>query len=311
MAVVLEAEHIKLGHKVALKVLHAALAGEPSVVSRFEREGRALSKLRSPNVVRVFDVDATPAGAPFLVMEYLEGGDLEMELRRRGALPIGEAVGYALQACAAMQEAHERGIVHRDLKPTNLFLADGGAEPGRSRSSISASPPTRRSRARRASRGRRASWGRRCTWRPSSSGPRRTSTRARTFGRSARRSTSFSRAAPRSSARRRRSASRSSATPYAPSRRCAPMFRQRSGRSSFARSRRTATGASRRWRRSPRRCAPSAKGWSSRRPRRRTRLTRWRRYGARTRSSKRGGPLPPRNGASRPRASRARRPPRP
>jgi len=126
MAVVLEAVHIKLGHKVALKVMRERLAKNDAVVSRFEREGRALSKLRSANVVRVFDVDATPAGAPFLVMEYLEGGDVEVELRRRGALPIGEAIAYVLQACGAMQEAHALGIVHRDLKPTNLFLAQEG-----------------------------------------------------------------------------------------------------------------------------------------------------------------------------------------
>jgi serine/threonine-protein kinase len=126
MAVVLEAVHERLGHKVALKLLRAALASHQSVVARFEREGRALSKLRNANVVRVFDVDATPAGIPFLVMEYLDGEDLESELRRRGPLPIAEAVHYVLQACTAMQEAHAAGLVHRDLKPTNLFLANEG-----------------------------------------------------------------------------------------------------------------------------------------------------------------------------------------
>jgi serine/threonine-protein kinase len=127
MAVVLEAVHLRLGHKVALKVLRGALATDPSVVSRFEREGRALSKLKNPNVVRVFDVDATPSGAPFLVMEYLEGADLATELHRRGVLPVSEAVGYVLQACGALQDAHALGIVHRDIKPTNLFLANEGA----------------------------------------------------------------------------------------------------------------------------------------------------------------------------------------
>jgi serine/threonine protein kinase len=126
MAVVLEATHIKLGHKVALKVLREGLATNESIVARFEREGRALGKIRSPNCVRVFDVDTAPTGLPFLVMEYLEGVDMEVELRHRGALPIGEAVGYVIQACGAMLEAHALGIVHRDLKPTNLFLATEG-----------------------------------------------------------------------------------------------------------------------------------------------------------------------------------------
>ena len=126
MAIVYEAVHAKLGHRVALKVLREVTAASSSLVARFEREGRALSQLRSPNVVRVFDVDTTARGIPYLVMEYLEGGDIEMELRRRGPLPIGEAVHYTLQACSAMQEAHSLGIVHRDIKPTNLFLATEG-----------------------------------------------------------------------------------------------------------------------------------------------------------------------------------------
>jgi serine/threonine-protein kinase len=70
----------------------------------------------------VLDVDATSEGLPYLVMEYLEGHDLEAELNARGPLPIGEAVAYILQVCSAMAEAHDAGIVHRDLKPSNLFL---------------------------------------------------------------------------------------------------------------------------------------------------------------------------------------------
>jgi tRNA A-37 threonylcarbamoyl transferase component Bud32 len=126
MAIVVEAEHVKLGHRVAIKVLAKELAAHPDVVARFEREGRALSKLRSKNVVRVFDVDVTPGGCPFLVMESLTGSDLDAELQRRGPLPIVEAVGYLLQACTAIAEAHALGIVHRDLKPSNLFLAAEG-----------------------------------------------------------------------------------------------------------------------------------------------------------------------------------------
>jgi len=93
------------------------------IVSRFEREARASAKLRSPHVVRVTDVETTPEGVPYIVMEYLEGRDLESEREARRVFPYEEAVDYVLQACGAVAEAHAAGIVHRDLKPGNLFLA--------------------------------------------------------------------------------------------------------------------------------------------------------------------------------------------
>lgn len=126
MATVFEGEHMRLGQKVAIKVLHEDLATNVELIARFEREGRALSKLKSRHVVRVFDVDEAPNGVPFLVMERLEGTDLDEEIGARGALPIAEAVGYVMQACSAMEEAHAVGIVHRDLKPSNLFLTTEG-----------------------------------------------------------------------------------------------------------------------------------------------------------------------------------------
>ena len=126
MATVFEGEHMRLGQKVAIKVLHEDLVSNVELIARFEREGRALSKLKSRHVVRVFDVDEAPNGVPFLVMERLEGTDLAEEIGARGALPIAEAVGYVMQACSAMEEAHAVGIVHRDLKPANLFLTTEG-----------------------------------------------------------------------------------------------------------------------------------------------------------------------------------------
>ncbi|MGC4069042.1 MAG: serine/threonine-protein kinase [Polyangiaceae bacterium] len=74
------------------------------------------------DVVRVLDVGRGLPGSAFLVMEYLDGDDFEEILKRRGALPVGEAAEYLLQVCEAMYEAHGMGIVHRDLKPANLFL---------------------------------------------------------------------------------------------------------------------------------------------------------------------------------------------
>ena len=91
-------------------------------VERFEREARAAGVLKSRYAVRVLDVAETPKGLPYMVMDFLEGRDLQDEIEQRGALPIEEAVEYLLHACAAMAEAHDLGIVHRDLKPANLFL---------------------------------------------------------------------------------------------------------------------------------------------------------------------------------------------
>ncbi|MBL8716729.1 MAG: serine/threonine protein kinase [Myxococcales bacterium] len=130
MGVVLSGHHLLLQRPVALKVLRQASASRPVVVARFLREARAALSIQSAHVVRVMDVGTLDGGAPFMVMEHLDGEDLGQLLARRGPLPVGEAVGYVLQACDAVAEAHQRGIVHRDLKPANLFLtrrADGRA----------------------------------------------------------------------------------------------------------------------------------------------------------------------------------------
>jgi tRNA A-37 threonylcarbamoyl transferase component Bud32 len=124
MAFVYEASHKRLQQRVAIKVLTPEFAHEPELVSRFEREARAVARLRTKHVARVMDVDTTPEGIPYIVMEFLEGRDLDGELQARTRLPLGEAVDYLLQACAGMLEAHGMGIVHRDLKPANLFLAN-------------------------------------------------------------------------------------------------------------------------------------------------------------------------------------------
>ncbi|WP_437940497.1 serine/threonine-protein kinase [Sorangium sp. So ce341] len=123
MGVVVAARHLRLEEPVAIKLLHSWLAERPDAIERFLREARAASRLTSDHVVRVFDVDLLESGAPFIVMEYLEGMDLRALLSERGPLPIGEAVSYVLDTCEAISEAHALGIVHRDLKPQNLFVA--------------------------------------------------------------------------------------------------------------------------------------------------------------------------------------------
>ncbi len=105
------------GLPVALKILHPSLAHEPELVERFRREGRALVRLESEHVVRVLEVIDDPL--PILVMELLEGDDLDRVLEVEGPLPVADAVSAVWQACDAIAEAHAHGIVHRDLKPAN------------------------------------------------------------------------------------------------------------------------------------------------------------------------------------------------
>ena len=123
MAFVYEASHQRLQQRVAIKLLTPEFARDPELVVRFEREARAVARLRTKHVARVMDVDTTPEGVPYIVMEFLDGRDLDAELQARTRLPLAEAVDYILQACGGMLEAHGIGIVHRDLKPANLFLA--------------------------------------------------------------------------------------------------------------------------------------------------------------------------------------------
>jgi serine/threonine-protein kinase len=126
MGVVFEAIHLRLRKRVALKFLHPSMVADPDAVRRFEREARNASRLTSLHATRIFDVDHTAAGVPFIVSELLRGHSLQRELSLRRKLPIVEAVDYLLQACISMKEAHAIGIVHRDLKPSNLFLCDAG-----------------------------------------------------------------------------------------------------------------------------------------------------------------------------------------
>ncbi len=123
MGVVVAAEHIDLHQKVALKFMLPEALEDEAGVDRFMREARAAVRLKGEHVARVMDVGRLENGAPYIVMEYLQGGDLGNVIRSRGALPVQEAVTYIMQACMAMAEAHSQGIVHRDLKPENLFLA--------------------------------------------------------------------------------------------------------------------------------------------------------------------------------------------
>jgi serine/threonine protein kinase len=121
MGVVVEAHHLALDSKVAIKFLTDEVQGNEQAVARFAREARVAAKIRSEHVTRVLDVGTLENGAHYIVMELLDGVDLRQWLARKGPLPVGEAVDFVLQASEAIAEAHDLGIVHRDLKPANLF----------------------------------------------------------------------------------------------------------------------------------------------------------------------------------------------
>ncbi len=121
MGVVVAARHLDLDYKVAIKFLLPALLEDHECVARFAREARAAVKITSEHVARVLDVGTLENGAPYMVMEFLEGEDLSGWLRSRGPMPVDQAVDFLLQACVAIADAHSTGIVHRDLKPANLF----------------------------------------------------------------------------------------------------------------------------------------------------------------------------------------------
>ena len=128
MGVVVAATHVTLEERVAIKFLLPQALSNGEAVARFLREARAAVRIKSEHVARVTDVGQLETGAPYMIMEYLDGSDLGSVVQQRGALPIEESVEYLLQACEALAEAHALGIVHRDLKPANLFLvrrADG------------------------------------------------------------------------------------------------------------------------------------------------------------------------------------------
>jgi serine/threonine protein kinase len=130
MGVVVRAIHLKLELPIAVKFMSAGLRTNELGIRRFVREARAMAGIRSEHVVRVIDADSLSDGTPYIVMEYLEGSDLDHVLRDRLIVPVAEAISYMLQAGEAIAEAHAAGIVHRDLKPANLFRcrrADGSA----------------------------------------------------------------------------------------------------------------------------------------------------------------------------------------
>jgi serine/threonine protein kinase len=128
MGRVYEAEHTSVGRRFAVKLLRRHLAANEQALARFRREARAAGALENEHIAAVLDFDTAPDGAPFLVMEYLEGRSLGQLLADEGPLPVSRAANALLQVCRGLEAAHAAGILHRDLKPDNLFVtrrADG------------------------------------------------------------------------------------------------------------------------------------------------------------------------------------------
>ncbi|HUJ65560.1 MAG TPA: PASTA domain-containing protein [Acidimicrobiales bacterium] len=119
------AEDVSLGRRVAIKVLHPALAGDEGFLRRFRAEAQVVASLRHPNILTVFDW-GEDGGSPYLVMELLEGGSLRALLDQRVLLTPEQAAAIGSDAARALDYAHRRGLVHRDIKPANLIFDDEG-----------------------------------------------------------------------------------------------------------------------------------------------------------------------------------------
>ena len=129
MGAVYRARQKGMDRDVAVKALLRQMSGNESVTRRFHLEALAVSKLRHPNTIQIFDFGETDAGQLYIAMEYLEGLSLHECLHREGALAPKRALKIALQIAKSLREAHSKGIVHRDLKPDNVFLVTVGEEP--------------------------------------------------------------------------------------------------------------------------------------------------------------------------------------
>jgi eukaryotic-like serine/threonine-protein kinase len=126
IGVVYAAEHVSLGHEVAVKVLRGAAARDGGEIARLRREAYIQVHVEHPNVVRVLDLDQMPDGSIYVIMERLIGRSLADRLSRDGLLAPGHAIAIFSHVCRALDAAHRKDVVHRDLKPGNIFLCDDG-----------------------------------------------------------------------------------------------------------------------------------------------------------------------------------------
>ncbi|MCP4674606.1 MAG: serine/threonine protein kinase [Deltaproteobacteria bacterium] len=124
MGSVYEATHTLIGRRLAVKFLHSQYVTSDEVVTRFQREAQAAAAIGHENIIEVTDMGKTPDGAPYIVMEYLDGMDLKELLTEKGTLTSVRIAHIMMQALSALHAAHEVGIIHRDLKPENIYLIE-------------------------------------------------------------------------------------------------------------------------------------------------------------------------------------------
>src|SRR5947199_1592486 len=131
MGAVYRARHILLGDRVAIKVLPPEMRGNAEWLRRFQREGQAARRFRHPNAVTVYDLRTSSDGTIYLVMEYVEGTTLDVELKRHGTFSPAEALTTLKPVMSVLNAAHAMGVVHRDLKPENIMIGkpSTGGEP--------------------------------------------------------------------------------------------------------------------------------------------------------------------------------------
>jgi serine/threonine-protein kinase len=120
------AEHVRLGRRVALKMLRPELAATPQVVRRFFAEARAVNRILHENIVEITDFVENQGAENYFIMELLRGRDLRALMNEDRVPPLRRALGIAVQVCSGLSAVHDAGIVHRDLKPENIFLTERG-----------------------------------------------------------------------------------------------------------------------------------------------------------------------------------------
>ena len=128
MSSLYEATHLRLNRRVVVKLLSSELSQDPESLARFRREADVTSALGHPHIIQVSDFGTAPSGEPYLVLEFLEGEDLDQRLRRVNRLALPQAFRVVKQVASALLAAHDKGIVHRDLKPANIFLISVAGE---------------------------------------------------------------------------------------------------------------------------------------------------------------------------------------
>ena len=121
MSTVYRGTHVRTGGKLAIKLLDPRLSGKTDMQQRTLQEARAMMDITSNHVVRAYDVGSTPTGQIYVVMEYLEGEDLDRLLQREGPIPWARVANMGIQICSGLSSAHAKGTYHRDIKPQNCF----------------------------------------------------------------------------------------------------------------------------------------------------------------------------------------------